>query len=161
MRPSLYTVARPGPGHLSIMARPRGGDWLAEELQGLRRLGVEVLVCALTATEQAELGLAEEATACATAGLAFVAVPIPDRGVPEEQTLRPVLGQLHAALAAGRHVVIHCRAGIGRASLVAGALLVGEGLAPEQVWQRLTVARGLPVPDTDQQRQWLQSFAGQ
>jgi protein-tyrosine phosphatase len=161
MRPRLYTVARAGPGRLSIMARPRGGDWLAEELQGLRRLGVEVLVCALTAPEQAELGLAEEATACATAGLAFLAIPSPDRGVPREQTLRPVLGQLHAALAAGRHVVIHCRAGIGRASLVAGVLLVGEGLAPEQVWQRLAAARGLPVPDTDQQRQWLQRFAGQ
>ena len=157
----MYTVARPGPGRLSIMAHPRGGDWLAEELHGLRRLGVEVLVCALTAPEQAELGLAEEATTCATAGLAFVAVPIPDRGVPEEQTLRPVLGQLHAALAAGQHVVIHCRAGIGRASLVAGALLVGEGLAPEPVWQRLAAARGLPVPDTNQQRQWLQRFASQ
>jgi protein-tyrosine phosphatase len=161
MRPRLYTVPRAGAGRLSIMARPRGGDWLAEELHGLRRLGVDVLVCALTTAEQIELGLAEEAIACATTGLAFVAVPIPDRGVPEEQTLRPVLGQLHAALASGRHVVIHCRAGIGRASLVAGALLVGEGLAPEQVWQRLAAARGLPVPDTDQQRQWLQRFASQ
>ena len=132
MRPSLYTVARAGPGRLSIMARPRGGDWLAEELHGLRRLGVEVLVCALTAPEQAELGLAEEATACATAGLAFRAIPIPDRGVPEEQTLRPVLGQLHAALAAGRQIVIHCRAGIGRASLVAGALLVGRDWLPSR-----------------------------
>jgi protein-tyrosine phosphatase len=27
-------------------------------------------------------------------------------------------------MTAGRHVVIHCRAGIGRASLLAGALLV-------------------------------------
>jgi protein-tyrosine phosphatase len=161
MRPRLSTVARAGPGRLSIMARPRGGDWLAEELQGLRHLGVEVLVCALTAPEQAELGLAEEATACTTAGMAFVAIPIPDRGVPDEQTLLPVLGHLHAALTAGQHVAIHCRAGIGRASLLAGALLVSEGLEPEHAWQRLATARGLPVPDTNQQRQWLQRFAKQ
>jgi protein-tyrosine phosphatase len=159
MRPRLYTVRRAGAGRLSMMARPRGGDWLTEELRGLRRLGVEVLVSALTATEQLELGLVEEATACTTTGLAFVAIPIPDRGVPDEQSLRPVLDQLHVALTAGRHVVIHCRAGIGRASLVAGALLVAEGLEPEQAWQRLAAARGLPVPDTDQQRQWLQRFA--
>jgi protein-tyrosine phosphatase len=161
MRPRLNTVARAGAGRLSMMARPRGGDWLTEELHGLRRLGVEVLVCALTATEQLELGLTEEATACTTTGLAFVAIPIPDRGVPDEQSLRPVLDQLQVALAAGRHVVIHCRAGIGRASLVAGALLVAEGLAPDQAWQRLAAARGLPVPDTDQQRQWFQRFARQ
>jgi protein-tyrosine phosphatase len=50
--------------------------------------------------------------------------------VPEGQTLQPVFGQLHVAPAAGGDVVIHCRAGIGQASLVAGALLIGEGLAP-------------------------------
>jgi protein-tyrosine phosphatase len=161
MRPRLYTVPCAGAGRLSIMACPRGGDWLAEELHGLRRLGVDVLVCALTHAEQVELGLTEEASVCTTAGLAFIAIPIPDRAVPDAQTLEPVLIQLHAAVAAGRHVVIHCRAGIGRASLVAGALLVAEGLDPEQAWQRLAAARGLAVPDTDQQRQWLQRFARQ
>jgi protein tyrosine phosphatase (PTP) superfamily phosphohydrolase (DUF442 family) len=146
MRPRLYTVTRAGAGRLSIMARPRGGDWLVEELYGLRRIGVEVLVCALTDVEQVELGLAEEATACTTAGLEFVAIPIPDRGVPDEQALRSVLDRLHAAVTAGRHVVIHCRAGIGRASLLAGALLVGEGLDPEQAWQRLVRPGGCPFP---------------
>jgi hypothetical protein len=34
MRPRLYTVTRAGAGRLSIMAHPRGGDWLAEELLG-------------------------------------------------------------------------------------------------------------------------------
>lgn len=159
MRPRLYTVPRAGAGRLSIMARPRGGDWLADELHGLRHIGVKVLVCALTDPEQVELGLAEEATACATAGMAFVAIPIPDRGVPDEETLQPVLDHLHAALTTGQHIVIHCRAGIGRASLLAGALLVSEGLDAEQAWQRLATARGLPVPDTNQQRQWLQRFA--
>jgi protein-tyrosine phosphatase len=161
MRPTLYTVTRAGAGWLSIMARPRGGDWLLEELHGLRRIGVEVLVCALTEAEQVELGLTEEATACTTAGLEFVAIPIPDRGVPDEHTLRAVVDQLHATVTAGRHVVIHCRAGIGRASLLAGAVLVREGLSPERAWQKLAEARGMAVPDTEQQRRWLQRFAGQ
>jgi protein-tyrosine phosphatase len=123
---------------------------------------VAVLVCALSDTEQIELGLAEEATACITAGLEFVTIPIPDRGLPDdEQALGQVLDHLQAMLADGQHVVVHCRAGIGRASLVAGALLVRDGLSPQQAWELLTTARGLPVPDTDQQRQWLQRFATQ
>jgi hypothetical protein len=86
MEPTLYTVDRAGAGLLSTMAHPRGGDWLLDELHGLRRVGVEVLVSALTDSEEAELGLADEATACATAGLKFVGIPIPDRSVPDGET---------------------------------------------------------------------------
>jgi protein-tyrosine phosphatase len=97
--------------------------------------------------------------ACATAGLRFVGIPIPDRGVPDDATLLPVLDQLHTALVEGGHVVIHCRAGIGRSSLLAGALLVRQGLEARDASERLATARGLAVPDTDQQRQWLHQFA--
>jgi len=127
MTSRLYTVRRPGPGRLSTMARPRGGDWLADELHALRRRGVDVVVCALTDAELADLELTGEAEAARAAGLAFVRVPIPDRGVPDRQAVRPALDALAAELATGRHVVVHCRYGIGRASLLAGAVLVGRG----------------------------------
>ena len=52
-------MRRSGPGRLSTMARPRGGDWLADEMAALRRRGVDVLVCALTDPElAAQVGLA-------------------------------------------------------------------------------------------------------
>src|SRR5450755_3999154 len=35
MRPTLFTIERDHPGCLSTMARPCGGDWLAEEMEGL------------------------------------------------------------------------------------------------------------------------------
>jgi hypothetical protein len=46
----------------------------------------------------------------------------------------------------------HCAA---RASLLAAALLVLEGVDPDQAWRRLTRAPGLRVPDTDEQRRWI------
>ena len=67
----------------------------------------------------------------------------------------PVLRTLTRRLGAGEHVVTHCRFGIGRASLLAAALLVLDGTDPEQAWGRVARARGLPVPDTDQQRRWV------
>ncbi|MEU2790284.1 tyrosine protein phosphatase [Streptomyces sp. NPDC007100] len=154
MRPSLFTVDLPGPGRLSIMAKPRGMDWLEDEMAALGIAGVDVLVCALTRPELDELGLAAEDEAAVAAGLQFVAVPIPDRMVPDLATVLPTLRDLAERLREGAHVVTHCRFGIGRASLLAAALLILNGVDPETAWSRLEQARGVPVPDTTEQREW-------
>jgi hypothetical protein len=38
---------------------------------------------------------------------------------------------------------------------LAAALLVLDGTDAERAWSRVTRARGLPVPDTDEQRRWV------
>ncbi|WP_406209068.1 hypothetical protein OH807_38055 [Kitasatospora sp. NBC_01560] len=48
MRPTLFTVDLPGPGRLSTMAKPRGDDWIDDEMTALRAGGVDILVCTLT-----------------------------------------------------------------------------------------------------------------
>jgi predicted protein tyrosine phosphatase len=160
MRPPLFTVDLPGLGPLSTMAKPRGHDWLEDEMHALRRAGVDVLVCALTPPESEELGLAGEVQAAAAAGLRFVAVPIPDRTVPDAAAVLPVLRDLAGRSRAGAHVVTHCRFGIGRASLLAAAVLVLNGVDPETAWRRLEEARGLAVPDTPEQRRWAVGLTG-
>lgn len=154
MRPTLFTLDLPGPGRLSTMAKPRGADWLEDEMRGLRDAGVDVLVCALTPAEREELGLADEERAAGAAGLHYVCVPIPDRTVPDLPGILPTLRQLAARLADGAHVVTHCRAGIGRASLLAAALLILNGTEADTAWAALEKARGLAVPDTPEQRTW-------
>lgn len=154
MRPSLFTVDLPGAGQLSTMAKPRGMDWLADEMNALNTAGVDILVCALTGPELAELGLETEEQAAATAGLRFVAIPIPDRTVPDLATVLPALRLLAQQLREGAHIVTHCRFGIGRASLLAATLLILNGADPDTAWSRLEQARGLAVPDTAEQREW-------
>ncbi|WP_033825098.1 tyrosine protein phosphatase [Kitasatospora sp. MBT63] len=154
MRPALFTVDLPLPGRLSTMARPRGHDWLSDEMTALRRAGVDVLVCALTGPESEELGLAEEAREAVAAGLDFVPIPIPDRTVPDLRTVLPALRDLARRLRAGAHVVTHCRAGIGRSSLLAASVLILEGVDPGTAWDAIGRARGLAVPDTAEQRSW-------
>jgi protein-tyrosine phosphatase len=155
MRPTLYTVDYPGSGRLSTMAKPRGGDWLEDEMAALKAYGVDVLVCALTSAELEETGLETEAQAAHDAGLHFVPFPIPDRDVPDLAAVLPTLQQLSAQLRDGKQVVTHCRFGIGRASLLAAALMVLNGVHPDTAWHRLQQARGLAVPDTAAQRQWV------
>lgn len=45
----------------------------------------------------------------------------------------------------GASVAVHCRRGIGRSSTLAAAVLVLEGTAPANAWDRISAARGLPV----------------
>lgn len=61
-------------------------------------------------------------------------------------------------LVAGRSIAIHCRAGIGRASLVAAAVLRMLGVSGEEALARISASRGLAVPDTEAQRQWVIDF---
>ena len=41
MRTDLFPVAGPWPGSLAVMPRPRGGDWLEDEVRAWRTAGVE------------------------------------------------------------------------------------------------------------------------
>jgi protein-tyrosine phosphatase len=144
----------------ALMPRPRAGDWLLDEIAGWRRAGLDLVISLLEAGEISELGLSEEARLCEDAGMAFHSFPIPDRGVPTSiHDTTALTEELAIQIKAGKAVGIHCRAGIGRTSLVAGCVLVRLGYAPADIIPMLSQARGLKVPDTEEQAQWLRVFA--
>lgn len=160
MRPTLHVIEWHGPGRLATMSHPRGGDWLRDEMSALVDADVDVLVSALTSEESDRLALTQEREAAQAAGITFVPFPIPDRGVPEPGPAAIELAiRLAAHVRAGRFVVTHCFAGIGRATLLAGATLVTLGAGPAHALHLIATARGLHVPDTDAQREWLFDFA--
>ena len=160
MKVSLYWIKNAGPSRLAIAARPRGGDWLSDELQRLRNFGVEVLVSMLTKDEMAELGLLREAEECKSCGLAYFNFPITDRSIPESRSeFKKFLAQAAAELNSGRAVAVHCRAGIGRSSLLVCSLLVQAGIASSEAWPLIQQARGCPVPDTDEQKLFVEFLA--
>jgi protein-tyrosine phosphatase len=145
---------------LAIVPRPRGGDWLEDELDQVKRAGIDVLVSMLQIDEAAELGLSSEAELCEARGIVFRSFPIPDRETPSSTaSFSRFVEDLRAEVHAGRSVAVHCRASIGRSSLLLAALLTAEGLAPDDAFRRITVARGLRVPDTADQVRWVERFA--
>jgi protein-tyrosine phosphatase len=155
VRPELFTIRRNRPGTLSTMARPRGGDWLEDEMTSLSAAGVGVLVSLLTDAETSELGLSAEAGAAQTSGLVFCRLPTPDRHVPDRPPSLALAATLGEHLAQGASIAVHCRNGIGRASTLAAIVLVQEGIDPHQAWKLISDARGLTVPDTDAQRDFI------
>ncbi len=160
MKTELFWIPGPWPGRLAISSRPRGGDWLEDELQTWRDCGVEVIVSTLEPREVIELDLSKEANLCQSMGLTFMIFPISDRGVPSSLSeTTGLVFDLEARLRQGASVMIHCRQGIGRSSLLAACLLVVGGIPEEEAFSRIQKARGRPVPDTEEQRKWVVRFA--
>ena len=160
MRTELYWIEGPWPGRLAIMPRPRGGDWLHDEIEAWRRASVDVVLSLLTGDEMADLDLVSEGSLCQANGMAFHSFPINDRAAPSSrEAALALLANLTDELAAGKIIAVHCRQGIGRAALIAICLLVLSGVAPEAASQRVSAARGCSVPETPEQRRWIADFA--
>ena len=157
MRPEIYWVASPRlSGRLAIMPRPRAGDWLDDEIAGWRAAGIDHVVSLLEPNEVRELGLEREAGLCRALEISFANFPIADRSVPDSRKAAfDLAADLTTRLATGKAVAIHCRAGIGRSSLIAACVLVAAGHTAVDAFTLLETARGLPVPDTDEQRNWV------
>jgi protein-tyrosine phosphatase len=142
---------------LAIVPRPRGDDWLDDEMAALREACIDVVVSTLEQHEAEVLGLDREREAAEKAGLGFVHFPIPDRGVPQKRAeFEEFLERLEALLSDGKKVGVHCRACIGRSSVTAASLLMRSGALPDEVWLKITKARGVVVPDTYEQREWVE-----
>jgi protein-tyrosine phosphatase len=160
MKAELYWIEGPWPGRLAILPRPRGGEWLEDEIRSWKQAGVNVVVSLLTSDEIAELGLVEEARLCQDFGLQFLSFPIMDRRVPSSpKATFDFIRELETLLADGKNLAVHCRQGVGRSALIAACLLVLSGMEPEVALQRVGAARGCPVPETTEQRQWVMEFA--
>ena len=96
---------------------------------------------------------------CRANNMEFISLPIPDRGVPASmRETEEVVRCISAAIADRKAVAIHCRAGIGRSSLVAVCVLVLNGYDPDFAFATIAKVRGVEVPDTDLQRDWVSTF---
>lgn len=156
----LYWIDGAWPGKLALAARPRGGDWLEGEISAWKRNGVDVVLSLLTTEEERDLDLANEASTVRSQGMEFLSLPIPDRQVPYSETeVAAILDALSSSLTSSKNVVIHCRQGVGRSGLVAACLLATEGLSTKLAVERIGSARGIPIPETREQRDWIDHYA--
>jgi protein-tyrosine phosphatase len=141
---------------LAIVPRPRGGDWLDLEMATLREANIDLVVSMLQPEEAYKLGLEAEEASAQRAGLLFINFPIPDNGIPpEKHRFTTFLSDLETHLASGKRVGIHCHACIGRSSVTAASLLIRSGIPPESAWLQIATSRGYPVPNTAEQREWV------
>ena len=155
MAPTFYEIELIGSGFLAVMAKPVAGEWVEAEFSGLAMSGLAQVVSLLKGHEAFEVGLNDEARLCEQHGLQFASYPIADRGLPPTvASFAETTKRLYHEIAGGLNTVIHCRAG-----LVAAGVLLHAGFGVDEAFKRISDRRGVEVPDTDDQRNWLRDNA--
>jgi protein-tyrosine phosphatase len=160
MKAEIYWISGIRGGRLAVMPRPRGGDWLEDEIKSLRNQGVDTVVSLLTTNEMTELGLSNEPMLCQRDHIEYISYPIADRQVPDSTAPTiELVRRIRTQLKQGKSVAIHCRAGIGRSGLMAACVLVAEGVDVTDAFEIIGTARGTAVPDTQEQKDWAAYLA--
>jgi hypothetical protein len=99
----LYWVNGPWKGRLALAARPRGGDWLEDEIAEWKRAGIGAVLSLLTAEEENEFNLRREGEHTRKQGLEFSSFPIADMQVPRsEAKLAQIVERVAAMLSSGK-----------------------------------------------------------
>lgn len=156
---TIHIIETIGDAKLGIMARPRGGDWLEDELASISQHDFDVVVSLLETEEAEDLELTDEAAACCRLGLEFVDIPIPDRSTPAlDSSVMTAISSLASRWGSGKSIVIHCRMAYGRAPMIAACILISRGASAGDAIAKVAAARGVPVPETAEQREWIARY---
>lgn len=106
-------------------------------------------------------GWEQEEEICHALGMDFYSIPILDHSVPqadETPLIATRLTEVEGRLRMGAKVVTHCFAGIGRSGMATIGLLMLGGVPLDDAMSLVSSARGLPTPETEEQREWLRAF---
>ena len=140
------------------------GAWarnLDADCDVIARWGASTVLTLIEAHELTELQVERLPAELAERNIAWHHLPIPDQDVPDERFLKawPTLsGELHALLAGGQRILIHCRGGLGRTGLVAACLLVERGFQANAAIRRVRAARPHAV-ETRAQEAYVERIA--
>jgi protein-tyrosine phosphatase len=156
MEAAYHKIYQAEAGFLAIMARPQLSRGQPDSIATLADNGIECIVSLLEAAESSMLGLDTEAEVVTDNGMSFISFPITDYGVPSSQgDFSILIADLFQQLKEGSNVLLHCRGGVGRSGLVAAGVLLQTGLDPIPAFNCVSDKRGIRVPETTQQRDWL------
>jgi atypical dual specificity phosphatase len=131
---------------LAAMARPSS----LEELQWLRRQGIELLV-SLTEDSLRRDWLDE-------AGLLAFHAPMEDMEAPTQDQLERCVSAINRAMQRNMGVAVHCGAGLGRTGAVLASYLVSKGHPAENALARVRRLRPGSI-ETDEQAEAVMEFA--
>ena len=135
------------------------GPWrrdLDQDITALRAWGATHLVTLIEDAEFDRLHVRNLGERAEQAGLNWYHLPIPDMGTPDWQFERRWLYaglRLRRALQQGERIMLHCRAGLGRAGMLAARLLAELGTPAEAAIAQVRAARRRAI-QTQAQADW-------
>ncbi len=159
---SIFWIHDNPPPPLAIVLCPRGGWGLRVDLHSFKRGGIQTLVSLLDEGQVKMLDLADEGSIAEAMGMQFLFHPLPDHSVPpDEAAFRVFVSGLSSRLRRGERIGIHCLGSIGRSAIVAAGALIHLGWRSDAALAAIEAARFCPVPDTEEQYQWIMRYKAQ
>jgi hypothetical protein len=158
--PNTYWVV---PGRVLAGEYPAGADpeQARERLARLSEAGIDSFV---DLTEEGEMPAYRHLL---PGGTYYLRSAIADTRVPDNVAqIRRLLANIQLALDGGRHIYVHCRAGIGRTGLVVGCFLAQQGASGaaaiktlNRLWLQSERAKSWPkVPQTPEQADYIRRW---
>lgn len=144
------------PGKCDLQAH--NGPWARDlplDLGAIRSWGANALVTLLEDQEFDQLHVRKLGDMAESAGLEWHHLPIPDMAAPGWHFERRWVysgARLRRLLRRGGRVVLHCRAGLGRAGVIAARLLVELGVPAAEAVSQARKARPGAIQTADQER---------
>jgi protein-tyrosine phosphatase len=158
MTAEMFKICSIDDGFLAIMARPSIDVTEPASVLNISRLGITLVVSLLEPNEARDLGLEAERSEVKALAMEFMSFPIPDMGLPPSiEDFASITRLLCKQISAGINTLVHCRAGIGRSGLFAAGVLLHTGMDPDQAFTHVSRMRGIRVPETPEQHDWLTS----
>jgi len=138
------------------MAHPKSDTDIQKEFDSIAAHGVTHLVSLLEAEEAASLGLASEQALCEERYMTYINYPIPDLTLPVSvDEFLSLAKHLYTLCLAGHHIVVHCRAGIGRTGMTCAAVLMHKEPNAQTAIDHIALQRGVSIPDTEEQTKFI------
>ncbi|AFM03901.1 putative protein-tyrosine phosphatase [Bernardetia litoralis DSM 6794] len=147
--------------NLAIMPKPNSDDFLEEDIINFANQKVGILVSLLTKEENFDLGLQNEESICQKYSIDFISFPIIDRSVPTNKQniqIRELAKKLVKKTKQNKKIIVHCRGGIGRAGMLCSAILIENGISNQEAIKKISEARNLKIPDTEEQKEWIMNY---
>lgn len=96
---------------------------LRVDLNDIKSLGVDIVVCLLAPQEVTKLKMKNYEDEVGLRGMRLIHIPIKDMSIPSMDSLFILSSFISREISSGKSVLIHCRCGKGRSKTIAGAVL--------------------------------------
>lgn len=138
------------PQRLGGLPRPGIVADLEHDLEGLRRLGLSVLV---TLEENPTV----DPDALRSVGVRSMHFPVPDMGAPTIASTRKLCAEVQSLLSLDKAVAFHCRAGLGRTGTLLACQLIWSGDSALRAIERVRQINPRCI-QSDEQVAFLRAF---